>query len=122
MNPEIYKEEILDHYRCPRNKKELNPCTKKCKQLNLLCGDEIYLYLNIENKIIKEATFTGVGCALSQAAVSMLTERLINLPVEEAKKVTEEDVLEMLKIPISQGRMKCVLLSLKALQKLLEEK
>jgi nitrogen fixation NifU-like protein len=115
MNEEIYKENILDHYKNPRNKRELK--TKiKFRETNTICGDETTIYLKIKNKIIQEATFTGRGCAISQASISMLTERLKGITLKQAKSLTEKEILNMLGIPIGHTRIKCALLPLKALQ------
>jgi len=119
---EIYKENILDYYKNPRNKKELKDYTVKRKEVNPLCGDELTLYLKIDNDKISKATFLGKGCAISQASISMLTERIEGMSLREAKNLTKEDVLAMLGIPISIVRMKCALLSLKTITKSLEEK
>src|SRR3990167_2991055 len=70
---------------------------------------------------ITEASFMGKGCAISQASISMLTEKIKDMPLSEAKNLKKEDILHMLGIPISFVRMKCALLSLKVLQKEVEE-
>jgi nitrogen fixation NifU-like protein len=120
MSEELYKENILDHYKNPRNKGKLENC--HChKESNPLCGDEIILYLVIEEGKIKEVKFEGYGCAISQASVSMLTEKLKGMLVEKAKTLTHDDIVKMLSIPISPVRMKCALLSLKTLHKGLEK-
>lgn len=119
---EIYKENILDYYKYPRNKEELHNCTCKHRELNPLCGDDITLYLKIENNTITKATFTGKGCAISQASISMLTEKLEGMKLEQAKALKKEDIFTMLGIPISFVRMNCALLSLKTLTKAIEEK
>ncbi|MBI5797844.1 SUF system NifU family Fe-S cluster assembly protein [Candidatus Woesearchaeota archaeon] len=119
---EIYKENILDYYKYPRNKEELHNCSCKHRELNPLCGDEITIYLKIENNTITKAAFTGKGCAISQASISMLTEKLEGMKMSQAKDLKKEDIFAMLGIPISLVRMKCALLSLKTLAKALEEK
>lgn len=118
MMEEIYRENILDHYKNPRNKKALHNCTS-AKETNPSCGDELTLYLNLQNGKISEASFTGIGCAISQASASMLTEKLAGMDAEAAKKLDEKSVLEMLGISISVNRMNCAILPLKALRKCL---
>ena len=118
---EIYKENIIDYYKNPRNKKELQQYSCKHKEINPICGDEITLYLQVEKGKITQATYTGKGCAISQASISMLTEKIKDMPIKEAKKMQKEDIFAMLGIPISFVRMKCALLSLKVLNKSLEE-
>ncbi len=118
---EIYKENILDYYKHPRNKRILK--TKiKANDKNILCGDEITIYLQIKKNKIEEATFTGDGCAISQASASMLTEKLKGLTLKQAKSISKEDIIKMLGIPLSFIRTKCALLSLEVLNKALESK
>lgn len=117
---EIYKENILDYYKHPRNKKELKTKIKACDK-NIFCGDEITIYIKIKNNKIGEATFTGNGCAISQASASMLTEKLKGLTMKQAKSISKEEILKMLGIPLSFIRTKCALLSLKVLNKAIEE-
>lgn len=118
---ELYKENIIDYYKHPRNKEEMKEYNCKEREINPLCGDEITLYLIIDKGKIKKATYTGKGCAISQASISMLTEKLKDMPITEAKKLKKEDIFAMLGIPISFVRTKCALLSLKTLTKSLEE-
>lgn len=118
---EMYKENIIDYYKHPRNKAELKDYTHKHREINPLCGDDITLYLKVEKGKIKNASFTGKGCAISQASISLLTEKIKDMPLKEAKKIQKEDITNMLGIPISFVRMKCALLSLKVLSKELEE-
>lgn len=118
---EIYKENILEHYKYPQNKREMKECTVKHREFNPLCGDDITLFIKIENEKIKALTFLGHGCAISQASISMLTEKVKGMKIEEAKVIKQDDILVMLGIPINVVRMKCALLSLKALTKGLEK-
>ena len=117
---EIYKENIIDHYKYPRNKGEMVECTVKHREVNPLCGDTITLYLKINNETIKEISFTGSGCAISQASASLLTEMMKGKKIEEARKFNQQDAFSHLGIPISPIRMKCALLSLKTLHHALE--
>lgn len=111
---EIYKENIIDHYKHPHNKRILAHPTIMHRELNPICGDEITIYLRIQNDVVSEVAFQGHGCAISQAAISMLTDKLKSMPLAEVRKITKEDILTILGIPISIVRMKCALLSLKA--------
>ena len=103
---ELYKENILDNYKNPRNKRQLTTCSAKLHELNPVCGDEITMYLEIKDNKIVEASFEGHGCAISQASVSMLTEKIKGMSLEEVKKLNEDDIQEMLGIPISINRIK----------------
>jgi len=114
---ELYKENIVDHYKHPHNTGKLTDCTFMHRELNPLCGDDITVYAKIKNNKITEFTFVGKGCAISQASISMLTDHVKEMTLEEAKIVTRDDLLKLLGIPIGVVRMKCALLSLKTLLK-----
>lgn len=118
---QMYRENILDYYKHPRNKQKLSHATIMHRELNPLCGDDITIYLHIENQKIIQATFLGSGCAISQASISMLTEKVVGKTLDDVKKLTKEDITAMLGITISPGRIKCALLSLKAVMKGIEE-
>ena len=113
---EMYKENIIDHYKNPHNKHVLLSATHSVRELNPLCGDEITLYLEIKEGLMSDISFIGSGCAISQAASSMLTDFVKGKTVQEIKLVTKEDVLNLLGIPISFARLKCATLCLCALQ------
>jgi len=115
---EIYRENILDHYKHPHNAGVLNKCSHRHRELNPLCGDEIEVFLRVNGtSTIKDVKFTGKGCAISQASMSMLTEKIKQQPVNAVKQMTKDDVLKMLGIPIGVVRMNCALLGLKAVHK-----
>jgi nitrogen fixation NifU-like protein len=114
---EVYKENIIDHYKNPRNFKELNPSTIKQREMNTVCGDDVTMYLDIKDGKIAQASFKGNGCAISIAASSMLTDYLKGKTVEEAKNIPKEQIFEMLGIKLGVVRMKCGLLCLKAVVK-----
>ena len=78
---ELYKEVILDHYKSPRNKRELANASFSCRQNNPLCGDEIEVALRVEGDVISEATFQGAGCSISQSSASMMTEAITGATV-----------------------------------------
>ena len=114
---DLYRENILDHYRHPKHKGELDPHTHRHLEHNPVCGDEIQIDLRVNDAgIVEEAAFTGHGCAISQASASMLMERIQGQPLESVKQLTKEDILADLGIPIGPVRMKCALLSLKVLK------
>ena len=118
---EIYRENILDHYRNPHNSRILKDPDISRIEFNPLCGDQIHLFLKIQNGSIRDAAFQGIGCAISQASASMLTDRVKGMPLDQAKRMGREDIVSMLAIPISAVRMKCASLSLKALHNGIEE-
>jgi len=113
---EIYRENILDHYRSPRNKKSLEEYTFRHLEHNPVCGDKIELFIKLNGQLcVEEAAFQGEGCAISQASASMLTEKLKGMHLHDLQALKKEDVLDMLGIAIGLVRMKCALLSLKTL-------
>lgn len=114
---EIYKENIIDHYKHPHNTGKLADYTFMHRELNPLCGDDITIYAKIKGDKITEIAFVGKGCAISQASISMLTDHVKNMAINQAKSVSRDDILKLLGIPIGVVRMKCALLSLKTVLK-----
>jgi nitrogen fixation protein NifU and related proteins len=86
---ELYQEVIIDHNRHPRHYHVLENPSHEAEGFNPLCGDQLKLYLQVENNIIKQAAFQGAGCAISTASASLMTETLIGKNVEEAEKLFE---------------------------------
>ncbi|MGH2705062.1 MAG: Fe-S cluster assembly sulfur transfer protein SufU [Actinomycetota bacterium] len=86
---ELYKEVILDHYRAPRNRGKLEPADVDLHRDNPLCGDEIHLYAQIEDGEITGITFEGKGCSISQASVSMMTEKVKGQPMPDAEDLAQ---------------------------------
>jgi nitrogen fixation protein NifU and related proteins len=81
---DIYKEVILDHYKNPRNKRDLPSAELSCTRNNPLCGDEITVYAHVDDGKIAELTFQGAGCSISQSSASMMTEAATGEPVADA--------------------------------------
>ena len=81
---EIYKEVILDHYKSPRNKRELEDATVTCTRNNPLGGDEITVLASVDDGRVVEVAFQGAGCSISQSSASMMTEAVAGRPVDEA--------------------------------------
>jgi nitrogen fixation NifU-like protein len=86
---DLYKEVILDHYKSPRNKRELDSPTVSRHRNNPLCGDEITVHARLDDGRIAEIAFEGQGCSISQASASMLTEAVDGLSVQDAGDLTE---------------------------------
>jgi nitrogen fixation NifU-like protein len=117
LSDDIYREIILDHYRNPRNKGKLSDADVSIHDSNPLCGDEIDIHLKVEEDKIKDIKFEGRGCAISQASASMLTEMIIDKPLNTIKDLTKEDILENIGLMnLGPARIKCALLSLKVLK------
>ena len=85
----LYQQLILEHYRSPRNKAELEDSTVEIHMANPVCGDEVKLQLRIEGDEIAEAKFVGQGCSISQAAISMMTTKLQGASLEDAGALVE---------------------------------
>lgn len=116
---DIYQEVILDHYRNPRNHGVLDYPTHQAKALNASCGDKLQMDMVVKDDIIKEVRFSGVGCAISQASASLLSEAVIGKLVSEALALEPKDVLTLLGVTLSPSRVKCGLLSLETVKKTL---
>ena len=117
MSDDIYREIILDHYRNPRNKGKLPNADISIHDSNPLCGDEIDIHLKVEQERIKDIKFEGRGCAISQASASMLTEMVLDKPLNTIKDLTKEEILENIGLlNLGPARIKCALLSLKVLK------
>lgn len=135
---ELYKEIILDHYKQPRNKRELPGAALTCSANNPLCGDEITVYANVDDDTVTEIAFTGAGCSISQSSASMMTEAVAGKDVEQTRKLASEframmagelepdedafgDLVALkgvVKYPI---RIKCAVLAWDTLQEALED-
>lgn len=96
MTSELYRQLIIDHSKNPRNFGKLKNPTHSCVGHNTLCGDKIELQMHIENGIVKEIAFNGVGCAISQASSSLLTQSLKGKPEAEIQKFSDLFRLMML--------------------------
>ncbi|MCL5003967.1 MAG: SUF system NifU family Fe-S cluster assembly protein [Patescibacteria group bacterium] len=115
---DLYRDEILDHYKNPHNFGELPDPKVSYEEYNPLCGDRVVLQLKIENGKLKEVKFTGEGCAISIASASMLTDYLVGKDIAELKSLPGKKVLEVLGLSnIAAGRLKCALLPFEALKK-----
>ena len=116
MTDSLYREAILDHYRNPRNRGTLDPSDFSYEDVNPLCGDEIRIDVRTDGERVTDVRFSGRGCAISQAAASILMEMVEGQPLDEVKAISREDLLEELGVPISPARMKCAMLGLKVLK------
>jgi nitrogen fixation NifU-like protein len=120
---DLYRDEILEHYRHPHNFGTLPEPDAVHEGSNPLCGDRITLMLGIgEAGTIDEVAFTGRGCAISQASASMLTDEIKGKPLSDLARLGKDDVLESLGIDISPARLKCALLSLDTLRRALADR
>jgi nitrogen fixation protein NifU and related proteins len=86
---ELYQEVILDHSRHPRNFRGMAEANRRAEGYNPLCGDRATVYLNVEDDVVRDVSFEGVGCSISTASASMMTEALRGKSVAEAKVLFE---------------------------------
>jgi nitrogen fixation NifU-like protein len=114
---DIYMENILDHWRSPRNSGYLINPEISFFDSNPFCGDEVKMQLKIENNKVLDAKFTGRGCSISQAAADLILDFIKDKSLEEIKKIKNEEMVQMLGIPIGPVRIRCALLALFALKK-----
>jgi nitrogen fixation protein NifU and related proteins len=113
---DLYRENILDHYKNPRNSGHLDAPTVTAEGVNPLCGDELRVELQIEHGVVTDLRFNGRGCAISQAAASMISDVAKGKPVEDVRALGSDEVLEELGIPLTPIRLKCALLSVQLLK------
>ena len=118
---DLYRENILQHYKNPQNwvppNPELEAPDLEAEDLNPLCGDELKVQLKVDGEgRIEAVRFSGHGCAISQASASMTSEEVVGMPVDDLLKLDRAFVLDLLGIDISATRLKCALLSLKVLK------
>jgi nitrogen fixation protein NifU and related proteins len=115
---QMYREVILDHYKNPRGHGEMEDADASADGMNPLCGDEVSIFVRFgeDGETIDEIRFSGRGCAISQAATSMLTEMVTGRTAAEIAELPKEELLEEVGIPLTPVRLKCALLGLGTLK------
>ena len=114
---ELYQEHVLDHYEDPYHRGRVDAPTHRHEDDNPLCGDVIQIELVIDDAgTIKEVYFDGDGCCISQASASMLVERMDGKTMDDVKKFTADEMLELFGPRLTPNRQKCCLLSWRVLQ------
>ena len=117
MDETLYREQILDHYKHPQNFGELEDYDMEFEDTNPLCGDQLRVQLKLdEDGHIADLRFSGVGCAISQASASLVSDEVKGMTIQELMKLDKKFVLDQLGIDISATRLKCALLTLKVLK------
>ncbi len=114
---DMYREIIIERYKDPHYRGTLDPHDYTFEDENPLCGDQIRVDVRVDDAgIITEAAFSGHGCAISQASADLLIESILGKHVEDVKKMTKQDILDLLGIELGPVRLKCALLSLKVVK------
>ena len=115
---QLYREVILDHYKNPRGHGLIEDADAEAEGQNPLCGDEVSIYVAFgeDGDTIDEVKFSGRGCAISQAATSMLTELVQGRTAQEVATLPRDDLLDEIGIPLTPVRLKCALLGLSTLK------
>jgi nitrogen fixation NifU-like protein len=118
MSDQLYREVILDHYKNPRGHGVIEDADAEAEGLNPLCGDEISIYVSFadDSETIDDVKFSGRGCAISQAATSMLVDMAKGRKASELAEMPKDELLEEIGIPLTPIRLKCALLGLGVLK------
>jgi nitrogen fixation NifU-like protein len=117
MADDLYRELILDHYKNPRRHGELDPADARAEGQNPLCGDEVAITVNFNGgDVIEDVRFQGRGCAISQAATSMLMEMVAGRTAQEVAAMPTQELLDEIGIPLTPVRLKCAVLGLGVLK------
>ena len=110
---DLYREYILEHYRNPQNYGTLEHPTFQAEGQNPMCGDELTVQVEVDDaNVISAVRFTGQGCAISQASMSILSDEIIGKSLDDVAKLSREDIVELLGIELTPVRLKCALLGL----------
>jgi len=114
---DLYREIIIEHYKNPHHKGKLKDKDYSFEDENPLCGDHIQIDLKVDQhqKVI-DAKFDGQGCAISISSTDLLLDSILGKKIDQIKKLTKQDILDLLGIELSPVRLKCALLSLKVLK------
>ena len=115
---QLYRENILDHYKNPRNYGAIEDADAEAEGMNPLCGDEVTITVAFadDGDTIEDVKFSGRGCAISQAATSMLTELVKGRSATEVASLPREDLLDEIGVPLTPVRLKCAILGLSTLR------
>jgi nitrogen fixation protein NifU and related proteins len=112
----MYREVILDHFKNPRGHGVIEGADAEAEGLNPLCGDEVSIFVSFDGDRIEDVKFRGRGCAISQAATSMLMEMVRGRSAQEVADMSRDELLEEVGIPLTPIRLKCALLGLGVLK------
>lgn len=113
---QLYREQLLDHYRQPRNYGKLAECSAQATGYNPLCGDAVQVQLQITNGVVAKMNFTGQGCAISMAAASLLSEYVAGHLIVAVRQLGLPAIESLLNVKLPPARIKCGLLALETVQ------
>lgn len=116
MNESIYREKIMENFKNPLNYGKIKNPTNTFTGFNPSCGDKITIYLNIENKKIKNIGFESQACAVCTASASLITEKVKNQNIEKIKKMNLVEIEKIMGMKIIATRIKCALLPLESIK------
>lgn len=116
-----YSDLIFDHYHNPQNIGSLDDATHIAELKNLSCGDQIKLFLKVENSLIIDLKYQMSGCAISTASISILSDEIIGKSIESVQIMSIDDIKNLIEIEISYARTKCATLGLEAIKKALQK-
>lgn len=119
---DLYAQNIMDHFKNPRNRGRLSDANVTHAEANYSCGDKLSVDVKITDGTVKDFAFEGTGCAISQASVSILGTLVKHKTEDEILAMTFDDLREQLGIDISERRAKCALLGLLTVQNALLQK
>jgi nitrogen fixation NifU-like protein len=114
---DLYRAYILEHYKEPHNKGDMPNPDRFAAYANPFCGDRLQMGVRLDGDRVTEVLFNGVGCAISQASASMLTDEMQDKTLAELAAITKDDIFQMLGVPLSPARQKCALLAWEVLRK-----
>ena len=117
---QIYRQQILDHYHNPCNQGSLDGADCSLKLDNPLCGDQMKVFIKLSKNKVKSIKFKAEGCAVSIAAMSMLSDKVKGQKVSAVLSMDQKDILKMLGVTLGATRMKCAMLGLRAVQECLK--
>ncbi len=117
----LYNEKILELWKHPKNFGKLKNPTHEHSEANTICGDNMFIYLRVENGIVKDASFFSTGCLVCIVFASKLTEMIKGMKVQDVCNLKKEDLLKLLDVNISPLKMRCACLSLDAVKNCLKK-
>ncbi len=117
MMEDLYRAYILEHYKEPHNKGDMDHPDRFAAYANPFCGDRLQMGVRLAGDRVVDVRFNGAGCAISQASASMLTDEIMGKTLDELAAITKDDIFAMLGIPLSPARQKCALLAWEVLRK-----